>query len=90
MDRVTLVEKEISFNTRFAAPSILTGYFVAAVVGASEGKIRKAFTDPGDILVEDMNGLVAPVTYTGYKTIVEIREGANDITVILSKEENEE
>lgn len=90
MDRVTLVEKEIIFNARFAAPSILTGYFVAAIAGASKGKIEKAFTNPGDILVEDTKGLVAPVTYTGYRSIVEIREGANDITVILSKEENEE
>lgn len=90
MDRVTLVDKEIVFNTRFAAPSILTGYFVAAIIDANREEIEEAFTNPGNILVEDMRGLVAPATYTGYKTINEIREGTNDITVILSKEDIEE
>lgn len=86
MDRVTLIDKGIVFNTRFAAPSILTGYFVASVIGATREQIEAAFTEPGDILVENAQALYETRTYTGYHYINEIREGQGEITVILTKE----
>lgn len=88
MDRVTLVEKGMSFETRFAAPSVLTGYFVAAVLDSDRETIEEAFTNPGNILVEDSNDLVPPKVYEDYKTIVEIREQEDEIIVIVGKEES--
>ena len=85
MDRVTLTQKGISFDTRFAAPSVLTGYFVAAVQGSDRGTIESAFTDPGDILVHNLEDLFADKTYTGYTRIREIREQESEITVILDR-----
>ena len=85
MDRVTLVDKGIVFNTRFAAPSILTGYFVAAVVDSDRATVEQAFTNPGAILVESVEGLYKPETYTDYTRINEIREQPNQIVVLLDK-----
>ena len=87
MDRVTLTEKDITFITKFAAASILTGYFVANVLNATREEIEEAFTEPGDILVENMQNLYEQKTYSGYHFINEIREGQDSITVILSKEQ---
>ena len=87
MDRITLTEKKQEFMCRFAAPSILTGYFVAAVVGSDRETIEKAFTEPGPILVHNVEELYADKTYEGYRRINEIREAENGITVILDKEE---
>ena len=85
MDRVTLIDKHLVFRTKFAAPSVLTGYFVAAVVDEDRETVESAFTNPGDILVENEDDLYAPQVYTGYKTINEIRESDDFITVILEK-----
>ena len=87
MDRITLTEKEQEFMCRFAAPSILTGYFVAAVIRSDRETIEEAFTEPGPILVHNMEDLYADKTYEGYRRINEIREAENEITVILDKEE---
>ena len=65
---------------------ILTGYFVASVIGATREQIKAAFTEPGDILVENAQALYETRTYTGYHYINEIREGQGEITVILTKE----
>ena len=87
MDRITLTEKEQEFMCRFAAPSVLTGYFVAAVRNSDRATIEEAFTEPGPILVHNMEELYADKTYKGYRRINEIRESENEITVILDKEE---
>lgn len=87
MDRITLTEKKQEFMCRFAAPSVLTGYFVAAVRNSDRATIEEAFTEPGPILVHNMEELYADKTYEGYRRINEIREAENEITVILDKEE---
>lgn len=90
MDRLTLVEKEMEFMTRFAAPSVLTGYFVAAIPNANREKIEAAFTSPGPILVHNMEELFADKVYEGYTRMRQIREQENEIVVILDKEEPHE
>lgn len=87
MDRITLTEKMQEFMCRFAAVSVLTGYFVAAVTDSDRETIEKAFTEPGPIMVHNMEELYADKTYEGYRRINEIRETENEITVILDKEE---
>ena len=88
MDRITLLDKGVSFNTRFAAPSILTGYFVAAVLGSTVEEVTEAFTNPGNILVHNVADLYADATYTGYTRINEIRQQLDEIIVILDRGEN--
>lgn len=85
MDRVTLTDKSLVFRAQFAAKSVLTGFFVAAVVDENRETVESAFTEPGDILVENEDDLFAPTVYTGYTTINEIRENSDSIVVILEK-----
>lgn len=90
MDRITLIDKSIEFMTRFAAPSVLTGYFVAAVVDSDVDTIKDAFSNPGRILVHNMDDLYADQTYDQYKRINEIRESEREIIVILEGGNNNE
>lgn len=85
MDKITLLDKDVEFMTRFAAPSILTGYFVAAVLDSDRATIEAAFTNPGRILVHNVDCLYRDEVYEGYTGINEIRESPNEITVILDK-----
>ena len=85
MDRITFLDKGTDLMTRFAAPSVLTGYFVAAVPGATVEQMTEVFTDPGPMLVHNIENLYEDKTYTGYNHINEIREGSGEITVILDK-----
>lgn len=86
MDRLKLVEKGIEFMARFAAPSVLTGYFVAAIPDAKLEVIETAFTEPGTILVHNMEELYADKEYEGYRRIRQIREQQSELVVILDKE----
>ena len=87
MDRITFLEKDnTELLTRFAAPSVLTGYFVAAVPNATVGEMEELFSDPGPMLVHNMEDLYDDKVYTGFNHINEIREGLGEITVILDKE----
>ena len=86
MDRITLPEKGLQFLADFAAPSVLTGRFVAAVVRADADAVRAAFTAPGDMLVENVEGLYAPKVYTGY-SLDELQERDDRVMVKLSKGE---
>lgn len=85
MDRVTLTQKDRQFMARFAAVSVLTGFFVACIEDSDRQEVETAFTDPGEILVHNMEELYADKTYTGYVHINEIRESGKEITVILDK-----
>lgn len=87
MDRVTLLDKDLQFMTKFAAPSVLTGYFVACIVDSDRETIEEAFTEPGPILVQNVDSLFEDKTYTDYRRIREIREGISSIIVILDGEE---
>lgn len=89
MDMLRLVNKDKEYLCRYAAPSVLTGRFVACVVDSTEESIREGFTDPGDIFVHNVENLYADKTYTGYTGIDEIRVSENDITVILGKQEKD-
>ena len=87
MNRITLTEKDKEFYSSFAAPSVLTGYFCAEILNAERAEIEEAFTEPGPILVHNMEDLYADKTYVGYRRINEIREAESEITVILDKED---
>ena len=78
-------EKGLQFLADFAAPSVLTGRFVAAVIRADADAVRAAFTAPGDMLVESVEGLYAPKVYTGYD-LDEMQTREDRIIVKLSKE----
>lgn len=86
MDMVTLIDKDKKYLCRYAAPSILTGRFVACVIGSTEESIREDFTNPGDIFVHNVENLYADKTYTGYTELDELRISDDDIKVILSKQ----
>ena len=66
MDKVTLIDKNNEFMTRYAAPSVLTGRFVAAIIDSDTETITEAFTNPGRILVHNMDDLYADKTYEDY------------------------
>lgn len=86
MDRITFLEKDnTELLTRFAAPSVLTGYFVAAVPNATVDEMEELFSDPGPMLVHNMDDLYGDKVYTGFNHINEIREVPGEITVILDK-----
>lgn len=85
MDKIVFLEKNTEILTRFAAPSVLTGYFVAAVPGATVEQMTELFTDPGAMLVHNMDELYEDKVYTGYNHINELRESPEEITVILDK-----
>ena len=86
MDKITLLDKNMNFLSKYAAPSVSTGYFVAAIVDSDRTTIEDAFTNPGRILVHNVEKLCPDEVYTGYTHINEIRESQNDITVLLDKE----
>lgn len=85
MDRITLPDKGVQFLADFAAPSVLTGRFVASIISGEVSAVRAAFTAPGDMLVENVEGLYAPKTYTGYD-LDEMQTREDRIIVKLSKE----
>ena len=53
-------------------------------------EIETAFTEPGTILVHNMEGLYADERYDGYRRIREIMEQGNEMIVVLDKEEAHE
>ena len=67
MDLLSIPKKKKEFNCKFAAPSILTGRFVAHILSEDENEIREALTDPGTLIVYNEN--VGTKTYEGYTKI---------------------
>ena len=86
MDRITLIDKNKEFLTEFAAPSITTGRFVACVIGEEEATLRDAFTNPGKMLVHNVECLYEDKTYTGYGTIRRMTKNGDNWTIVLNKE----
>lgn len=84
MDKITLIEKEVVFMSRYAAPSVSSGRFVAAIVDSDADEVREAFTDHGPILVQNTDGLYEDKLYTDFGGIHDIREGQGQITVVLN------
>ena len=86
MNRITLTEKEKEFLSSFAAPSVLTGYFCAEILNAEREELEEAFTEPGPILVHNLEDLYADKVYEGYRRISEIRENGENFVIILDRE----
>lgn len=87
MDRV-LLDNNATFLSRFAAPSVSSGRFVAAIVDSDADTVREAFTDHGPILVQNTEGLYEDKVYTGFGDIHELREELEQITVVLDRGDN--
>ena len=86
MNRITLTEKDKEFYSSFAAPSVLTGFFCAEILGTTREEIEEAFTEPGPILVHNLEDLYADKIYEGYRRINEIRENGENFVIILDRE----
>jgi hypothetical protein len=84
MDKIILPDKGVELETRFAAPSVLTGRFVCAVVDSDADEVREAFTDHGPILVQNTDGLYEDKLYTDFGGIHDLREEQGQITVVLN------
>ena len=67
MDLLSIPKKKKEFNCKFAAPSILTGRFVAYILSEDEEEIRETLTDPGTLIV--YNAHVITKEYDGYRRI---------------------
>lgn len=85
MDKITLTEKGEVFISKYAAVSVLTGRFVACIIDSDIDTIRKAFTNPGTILVHNVQNLYADTVYNGFNNINEIREETGQTIIILDK-----
>ena len=72
MDLLSIPKKEKEYRCKFAAPSILTGRFVAHILDAEEEDIRETLTDPGTLIV--YNEHVITKEYEGYKKIDSMEE----------------
>lgn len=88
MDKVTLLKSGQVFMSRFAAPSVSSGRFVAAIVDSDADTVREAFEVPQDILVQNVEELYADRIYSVYSGIHELRESNDEVTVILDKGES--
>lgn len=86
MVKLTLIDKELEFAARYAAPSVTTGRFVACIQDSDEETLREAFTNPGQILVHNVEGLYEDRVYEGFTTVGDIREDEDDLIVIVNKE----
>lgn len=84
MDKITLIDKESVFMSRYAAPSVSSGRFVAAIVDSDADEVREAFTDHGPILVQNTDGLYEDKLYTDFGGIHDLREEQGQITVVLN------
>ena len=54
--------------------------------GDAREEIEEAFTEPGPILVHNMEDLYADKVYEGYRRINEIRENGENFVIILDRE----
>ena len=82
MDVMMLPEKKAMYSCKYAAPSVLTGNFVAYIYEATEEEIRETLTDPGPIVVYNQD--TGSHTYSGYTTVDEIRPQEDGLIVILT------
>lgn len=85
MDKLTLVDNGMEFMCKFAAPSVLTGRFVADILDSNEECVREAFQNPGDMLVHNMEELYPDKTYKGYAGIYSLTVG-DSIRVVVNNE----
>lgn len=88
MDKIILPDKGVELETRFAAPSVLTGRFVCAVVNSDIGTVRDALDHPGRIIVHNTDELYADKIYAGYGAIHSIEESGGEIIAKIDREAN--
>lgn len=74
--------------SRYAAPSLSTGNFVACVVGSDLEAVQSAFENPGAMRVHNVDGLYPDQIYSGFSGIRSIRVTGDGITVTIYKEGN--
>ena len=86
MDTIFLPDKQAVFSSKYAAPSITTGRFVASITGSDMDTVRAAFTNPGKIIVHNEENLWADKEYDGYTTIHRINEDGQNIVIVLKGE----
>ena len=84
MDLLKIPKKQKQFDCKFAAPSILTGRFVAYVYCTDEHEITNALDDPGLLIVE--NEHVGVKEYAGYTALDSIDEQPDGFIVKMSKD----
>ena len=83
MDTIFLPEKQAVFSSKYAAPSITTGRFVACITGSDMDTVRAAFTQPGKIIVHNEDNLWADKEYNEYTTIHRINNDGLNIVIVL-------
>ena len=88
MDLLSIPKKKKEFSCKFAAPSILTGRFVAHILEAEEKDIRETLTDPGTLIV--YNAHVITKTYEGYTKIDSLDEQREGGYIVKLSGETEE
>ena len=88
MDKIILPEKGMELETRFAAPSVLTGRFVCAVVNSDIDTVRNALDHPGRIIVHNTNELYDDKIYEGYGAIHSTEESGDEIIAKIDREAN--
>lgn len=88
MDIVNLIDKGKRFESLYAAPSILTGRFVACITNSTISEVKDAFTNPGRILVQNAEGLVVDKEYDDYSGFYSVDDTDKGIIVKLSREES--
>lgn len=84
MDHLMIPDKQKSFICKFAAPSVLTGRFVAYIYCMDADEIRDALTNPGTLVVE--NEHVGVREYPGYTTVYSMDKQPDGYIVKLSKD----
>ena len=84
MDLLTIPKKQKEFNCKFAAPSILTGRFVAYIYCTDAEEIRTALNDPGLLIVS--NEHVGVKEYAGYTALDSLDEQPDGYIVRMSKD----
>ena len=83
MDRITLPTGK-TYDADYAADSVVTGNFNAALCCRDLPRIAADFTGADPITVE--NELVGRKEYRGYRRIVRARETENGYLITLAKE----
>jgi hypothetical protein len=84
MDQLKIPEKNKEYTCRFAAPSILTGRFVAHILCKDGQELREVLTEPGKLYVYNVH--VGTKEYVGYRFIHSMEEQTDGFIVKLTKD----
>ena len=90
MDMIILLDKGKQFESLYAAPSLLTGRFGACIVNSDMQTVIDAFSNPGRMLVHNIDDLYPDQEYDQYKSIYMLEDTERGIKIILTKGNNAE